>query len=307
MPTLIVQKGHCYRKTGATGTAGEQSYATSVADACVRLLDGRGGWRVRPTLADVDDYRADAFVAVHCDGSSAESARGASAGYQTPEGQAFGQAWKRAYAAAGWPVFRPDNYTTALANHYGVRNAVRAGTRHAIIIECGFMTNAQDRALMLGPFGPERVASAIGDALGIPHDLNSEPKQEDDMPLYLLQGGTSGPPSFTGVNVYLLAGPYLVGLDGDERTDALSAINDRGAAFQWVTRTTIDHLDARSHALFDKGPVVDAVKALASGQVILGQLTTQLLEATDQIRTQLADGPAVLVTTEPEVSGTDAP
>lgn len=167
MSVLIVQQGHCYRTTGATGTDGEQSYATEVARRCVRLLDGRGGWRVRPTLADVNDYRGDAFVAVHCDGAVSSTARGASTGYQTSEGQAFAQAWKRAYAARGWPVFRPDNYTSALANHYGVRNAVAVGTRRAIIIECGFLTSPVDRALLTGPGGPERVALAIGDALGI--------------------------------------------------------------------------------------------------------------------------------------------
>lgn len=168
MPILVVQRGHCYRKTGATGTTGEQAYATAVADACVRLLHGKSGWTVRPTLADENYYRGDAFVAIHCDGSTNPSARGASIGYRTPEGQVFGQAWKRFYAAHGWVGgFRPDNYTTALAQYYGTGNAVAAGNRRAVILECGFRTNAADRALLDGPGGPERVALAIGDALGI--------------------------------------------------------------------------------------------------------------------------------------------
>lgn len=167
MPTLIIQKGHCYRKTGATGTTGEQAYVTRVADACHALLNGVGGWVVRPTLADVNDYSGSAFVAIHCDGSGSPSARGASVGYRTPEGQKFGQAWKVAYARRGWTGFRPDNYTNALADYYGTRKAVRAGTRRAIVIECGFRTSPEDRALLDGPGGPERVALAIGDALGI--------------------------------------------------------------------------------------------------------------------------------------------
>ena len=179
MPVLIIQMGHCYRRSGATGTDGEQAYATRVAEACVRLLGGRNGWRVNPTLADENDYRGDAFVAVHCDGSIHSTARGASVGYRTPEGQQLGQAWKRAYAARGWTGFRLDNYTSALSGYYGTRNAVAAGTRRAIIIECGFRTNSADRAALDGPGGVDRVALAIGDALGI----TSTPVEDDDMNL----------------------------------------------------------------------------------------------------------------------------
>jgi hypothetical protein len=177
MPVLVVQKGHCYRTTGATGTSGEQQYATSVANACVNLLHGRNGWTVRAILADAGSsaYDGDAFVAIHCDGSTSASARGASVGYRNAAGQSFGQAWKRAYAARGWTGgFRPDNYTEDLHYYYGTGNAVSAGNPRAFIAECGFLTNAQDRALLTGPGGPTRVALAIGDALGI----NS---QEDDV------------------------------------------------------------------------------------------------------------------------------
>lgn len=181
MPVLVVQQGHCHRTTGATGTTGEQGYAVAVASACVRLLNGRGGWVVNPTLADENDYRGDAFVAIHCDGSTSPTARGASIGYRTPEGQQFGQAWKRAYHARGWTGgFRQDNYTSALAGYYGTGNAVAAGNRRAVIVECGFRTNPEDRALLDGPGGPERVALAIGDALGIPVTPSEEELQADE-------------------------------------------------------------------------------------------------------------------------------
>jgi hypothetical protein len=179
MPTLVVQRGHCNRKTGKTGTVGEQAYVTRVADACHTLLNGRDGWVVKRTLADVNDYSGSAFVAVHCDGSKSSSARGASVGYRTPEGQTFGQAWKLAYARRGWPVFRPDNYTDALAGYYGTVNAINAGNRRAIVIECGFRTSPEDRALLDGPGGPERVALAIGDALGITAGEDDDMAVED--------------------------------------------------------------------------------------------------------------------------------
>jgi hypothetical protein len=170
MPVLVVQLGHCYRRTGATGTTGEQEYATKVGNACRALLHGRGGWSVRVILADdpASSYVGHAFFAIHCDGSTSPAARGASVGYRTPEGQAAAQAWKRAYAARGWPGFRPDNYTTALAQYYGTGTAVARGNRRAVILECGFRTNAEDRGLLDSPGGPERVALSIGDALGIP-------------------------------------------------------------------------------------------------------------------------------------------
>jgi hypothetical protein len=175
---LVVQMGHCYRKTGATGTTGEQGYATAVADACVRLLHGRSGWVVRKILADDDlaDYRGDAFAAIHCDGSDNSGARGASAGYRNREGQLFAQAWKRAYQARGWTGgFRPDNYTAALQGYYGTGYAIAQGNERAFIAECGFMTSPADRKLLTDPGGPERVALALGDALGITIP------QEDDM------------------------------------------------------------------------------------------------------------------------------
>lgn len=193
MPVLVVQQGHCFRKAGATGTTGEQAYAVRVAEACVRLLAGRGGWQVKRTLADENAYRGDAFVAIHCDGSTNAAARGASVGYRTPEGQAFGQAWKRAYATRGWSGgFRPDNYTEPLSGYYGTRQAVAAGNRRAFIAECGFRTNPADRALLDGPGGPDRVALAIGDALGIPHLVSHTREREfDDMALRLVKGNST--------------------------------------------------------------------------------------------------------------------
>jgi N-acetylmuramoyl-L-alanine amidase len=282
MPTLIVQQGHCYRTSGATGTNGEQQYATAVAAACIRLLDGRGGWRVRPTLADENYYRADAFVAIHCDGATSTAARGASVGYRTPEGQDFAHAWQRAYARRGWTGFRPDNYTDALHGYYGVRNAIAAGTRRAFIAECGFLTSPADRAALWGSGGPERVALSIGDALGILFD-NHEPKENEDMAMYLLQGGEGLTDPDHPSNVYLWNGAVLLGLAGGSRADAVKAINERGAQYAWVAAEEIAALDARSHALYDKGPVIDLLKSVATTQVSLGSLLQQTIDLLGQI------------------------
>lgn len=186
MPLLVIQMGHCFRTSGATGTNGEQDFATRVANDCKALLS-RNGWSVRTILADDSTslYRGDAFAAIHADGSTNTSVRGASVGYRTPEGQEFGQAWKRAYAARGWPGgFRADNYTTALAQYYGTGNAVGQGNRRAIIVECGFLTSPEDRAVLNAAgaiSGTNRVALAIGDALGITSGTSTPASQGDDV------------------------------------------------------------------------------------------------------------------------------
>lgn len=165
MPILVVQMGHAGRTSGATGAPGEQAYTQEVGAACARLLN-RGGWSVRTIVADPPDaqYRGDAFVAVHADGSNNPDVRGASVGHQTPEGLDLAHAWRAAYKARGFTgPWNADNYTVNLGQYYGVRTAVAQGNRRACIIECGTITNADDRALM----APDRVARAVGDALGI--------------------------------------------------------------------------------------------------------------------------------------------
>jgi hypothetical protein len=172
---LVVQMGHCFRTSGATGTAGEQAFTEAVADACVGELakpgpPGRALWRLRVIKADepVEQYAGDAFVAFHCDGSVRPSARGASVGYRDASGQSCAQAWKRAYERGGWSGgFRDDNYTEALKKYYGTRLAGEAGNRRAFVAECGFLTNRDDKALLTGPGGVDRVVHALFAALGI--------------------------------------------------------------------------------------------------------------------------------------------
>lgn len=176
---LVVQMGHVGRppNPGSRGTAGEQDFTKAAGGACYRLLNGRGGWQIRLVPADpaAAQYRGDAFVAIHCDGSTDPRSRGASLGHQTADGRALAHAVRTAYDRRGWTGgWKPDNYTAALAGYYGVRDARTAGNTRAFIFETGTLTNPQDRDLMLGPGGHERVALAIGDALGIP-------VQEDDV------------------------------------------------------------------------------------------------------------------------------
>lgn len=164
---IVVQRGHVPRTRGATGAPGEQAFAVEAADR-VRHHVTRLGHRARIIDADPSarSYRGDVFVALHYDSSSSPSASGASVGYQSLEGRELAHAWKRHYAANGWHRgFRGDNYTRALAGYYGVRQALEQGNQRAMIVEAGFHTNAGDRALLVSPGGPERVALAVAAAI----------------------------------------------------------------------------------------------------------------------------------------------
>lgn len=167
---LVVQMGHSGRTSGKTGAPGERDFTEAVGAACFRLLNGRGGWSVRLIAADVaaSEYRGDGFVAVHADGSTNPGVRGASYGYQTVEGRSAAEGWAAAWRESYDGPWNPPNYTTNLAQYYGVREAVAAGNRRAFILEAGTITNAEDRVLLTSIVGVESVARSVGAAFGIP-------------------------------------------------------------------------------------------------------------------------------------------
>lgn len=201
MATIVIQAGHCHRKTGSTGTRApngftEQQFTWPVANKAAQLLTA-DGHRARVILADPTsgpNYRGDAFVAVHADGNNNPTVHGASVGYRTDEGKALAHAWKAAYGALGWPGgFRGDNYTSALSGYYGTKAAAAQGNRRACIIEAGFLTNPSEAAQLSSPAGQDRCAQAIRRAVNAMFGVASttpEPEptpQEDDMADYLAQ------------------------------------------------------------------------------------------------------------------------
>jgi len=167
-PLVVVQMGHCFRETGATGGPGEQAYARDTAEQCRRELIRRG-YRVRVILADEPSaaYRGDAFIAIHADASTATSAHGASVGYRESRGKTLAVAWKAAYQRHGWKQgFRSDNYTSNLRGYYGTREALDVNSRcRAFIAEAGFLTNAEDRKFITSSHGRRCFALAFADAL----------------------------------------------------------------------------------------------------------------------------------------------
>lgn len=248
MPVLVVQMGHVGRPPcpNSQGTAGEQTFTRRAADACVRLLHGRGGWTVKVIDADPNYsavpkmggnpayYRGDAFVAIHCDGSANPDRDGGSLGYRSG-GTGFARDLKAAYVRrTGRPAtwMEPDNYTTNLAQYYGTGIATSVGNPRAVILECGFLTNPADRAMLLDESGPDNVALAIGDALGIPTD--APPPQEDDV------SWTDKLPSPTGYTASAADWLVMANVKAEEARDAA---RDNQAMLTTLLAAQADDLD----------------------------------------------------------------
>lgn len=170
MATITLQKGHCFRKSGATGTAREQEFVNGIGDILAKKLTDRGHV-VHIVLADTaSPYPAsDAFIALHTDGSSDPNRRGASVGYANANGGRLAAAWKRAHQRRGYSGgFIRDNYTAALSGYYGYG---RARATHEFLAEHGTTTNATDRDWLFA--NQHEVAEAHVDAIG---ELFGHPK-----------------------------------------------------------------------------------------------------------------------------------
>lgn len=164
MGTVCLQKGHCHRRSGATGTVREQEFTNRCGDLVAAQLRDLGHV-VHVVLADTPaPYPAsDAFVALHTDGSTDPSRRGASVGYPDAAGARLAHAWKAAHARLGFPGgFLRDNYTTALARYYGYG---RARAPHRFLAEHGTTTNPADRTWLFDNL--DLCAQAHADAIGV--------------------------------------------------------------------------------------------------------------------------------------------
>lgn len=158
---VVLQMGHVPRTSGSTGAPGEQNYNRRVCSEAEEMIEQAGH---RATVIGADDTvpRSDLFIAVHYDGSTSQSARGASVGYRNQASKVPAHEWKRAYARLGhrWG-FRSDNYTRALRYYYGTGRAHRAGTPRAFILEGGFGSHPQEGAWLRSPEGVTTNALAI--------------------------------------------------------------------------------------------------------------------------------------------------
>jgi hypothetical protein len=187
MARVLIQRGHCSRRSGATGTSGEQKQVTRIAELAAPWLEQHGH---TPIVLGADEPlpSGDMFIALHCDGSVNAKAGGASVGYRNDEkSKRAAQAWKAAYQRRGWPFgFRADNYTKALSQYYGTGWAAKKGIPLAFIVEFGFLTNAKESAWLRSEAGETAAARSlvdvVGDVLGHPNsELHNGSHSEVDM------------------------------------------------------------------------------------------------------------------------------
>lgn len=185
MATVCLQRGHCFRTSGSTGTAGrlldgtlrtEQQYVAALAPLIASAMRARGH-RVHVLTADERVPWCDVFVALHQDGSSSSRASGASVGYPASSASArYASLLKAAYQLRGWPYgFRSDNYTAGLRSYYGYR---RTSAPVKVLLEHGFATRPVEQSHMWANL--HDAAAAHADALELYLGRKSETTTEQE-------------------------------------------------------------------------------------------------------------------------------
>lgn len=158
MPTILIQTGHVSPREpgfeGATGATGEQEVVKAIAAqlAVVLAADSRFAHRVIPGKIPADvrsgAWKCDAFLALHCDGSTDKTRRGFGVGYPN-------HAVNRKLAeliADEIDAIHPstrirDNYTSDMAGYYGYSRVPTEGPE--VLIEHGFVSSPAERTWML--------------------------------------------------------------------------------------------------------------------------------------------------------------
>lgn len=187
MARVTIQQGHCFRRSGATGTRDEQRFASTLGPRLRNALATRGH---SVALIGADDYipAGDVFISLHCDGTASKSRRGASIGFPEGYSGALGKAWKRRHSEQGFPGgWLGDNYTIGLRRYYSwphrSKGATRSkGYRHWHLAEHGTTTNDADHAWLFANVDRcvQAHVDAIGDVVGHPRSIASPPKPDDN-------------------------------------------------------------------------------------------------------------------------------
>jgi hypothetical protein len=248
MATVAVQRGHCFRKTGATGGRGEQQLANEVGTRLKNELT-RLGHKVH--LLGADDpvpHGLDVFVALHSDGTATnpQSRHGASVGYNTEGGRRIAQAWKRWHQLAGYKWgYLPDNYTVALHHYYGFG---LSDAKFEFLAEHGQHSNDEEYRWLHSNY--DLIARAHVNAIG---ELVGHPKPPGDV--------VSDPtPSTTVMSAGLCFAPD--GAMGVFTADEIGGIFTEGAA---IYKGSLPELGIKPN-----GPIVKILVWSHDGYTLLG-------------------------------------
>jgi N-acetylmuramoyl-L-alanine amidase len=158
MPTVLIQKGHhAPREPGfetGTGAAGEIEVVDKIGNQLALALNKDSRFRVRmiPGLVPPDirsgAYEVDAYIALHCDGSTDKTRRGWGIGY--PSG-AVNRKLSDIMGAELEKIHPSDrirdNYTSAMSGYYGYSRVPTPGPE--ILIEHGFVSSPTEKRWLL--------------------------------------------------------------------------------------------------------------------------------------------------------------
>ena len=169
---VVIDPGHGGRDPGAlpkfSGQSAEESIVLDIGNRVGRLLGERGA-RVVMTRnsdrflelqerADIAEHnRADLFISIHADSAERKSVSGAGVHIHT---QASAQSQKAALRMVAAFNRNGIGCRGVFRNNYHV---LREHTRPAMLIECGFLTNASDAQKLNSPNYRAQLANAIAD------------------------------------------------------------------------------------------------------------------------------------------------
>lgn len=192
---IVLDPGHGGKDPGKINKRGmrEKNYALDIAQRAARILRSRG-YIVQMTRtgdstlelserpARANSWKADLFISIHLNSAASASARGVETFALTPVGEAStadaGGAGKKQADAGN--ARDPLNTLFAFKVHSALVAKIDAedrGVKYAnfavlrtlkcpgTLVECGFLTNASDTALVATRNGRERIATGIADGV----------------------------------------------------------------------------------------------------------------------------------------------
>ncbi|MBP3302913.1 MAG: N-acetylmuramoyl-L-alanine amidase [Opitutales bacterium] len=188
---IVIDPGHGGRDPGKVNKRGmfEKNYVLDISKRVARILKARGytvlltregdsTLELQERPARANRWKADLFVSIHLNSASSSSARGIETFALTPVGEAStGDPGGSAKSAADDGNARdPLNTLLAFKVHSALiakTDAEDRGVKYAnfavlrtlkcpgVLVECGFLTNASDTALVSTKNGRERIAAGI--------------------------------------------------------------------------------------------------------------------------------------------------
>ncbi len=192
---IVIDPGHGGRDPGKVNKRGmyEKNYVLDISKRVARILKARGytvlltrdgdsTLELQERPARAKRWKADLFVSIHLNSASLASARGIETFALTPAGESStgdtGGTLKS--AADEGNALDPLNTLLAFKVHSALiakTDAEDRGVKYAnfavlrtlncpgILVECGFLTNASDTALVSTKNGRERIAAGIADGI----------------------------------------------------------------------------------------------------------------------------------------------